>query len=308
MFFSLSTLLRVLAASAASIPFVAAQTSETELTAEQLYATLSSTAAPAPGFNVGGSSVFANFVDTVNNKQFFQLITANSVHEKPESESVRRSNLVWCSDFTFSDFSNSSLMGYAARCVGMGLSGYAEALAAGDQLTDVHPEGDFGSTQGVSAVFVEQLNVFECQRHSNTDDKVIRYWDDGRKTMPRIAWEGHNEGDMHPNAATASWSAFAEGTWMTVEEVAQLLNTSTDAFTPDKFKQVYMDTWIKEHKEEAAEKNPNTEAELEIVDEVENEKDEAENSPIDDSGTGSRRKLVAATARFVSATLRVFGI
>lgn len=67
-----------------------------------------------------------------------------------------------------------------------------------------------------------------------------------------------------------------------------------------------MDTWIKEHKKEAAEKNPNTEAELEIVDEVENEKDEAENSPIDDSG--SRRKLVAATARFVSATLRVFGI
>ena len=45
---------------------------------------------------------------------------------------------------------------------------------------------------------------------------------------------------------------------------------------------------------------------MEIVEEVKNEVDAAENSPIDDSG--SRRKLVEATARFVSTTLRVFGI
>jgi hypothetical protein len=93
---------------------------------------------------------------------------------------------------------------------------------------------------------------------------------------------------------------------MTVEEVAQLLNTSLDEFTPDKFKQVYEDTWIKEHEFEVAEDNPNPEPEQEIIEEVKNEADAAENSPIDDSG--SRRKLVTATSRFLSAALRVFGI
>ena len=76
MFSSLSTLLRVLAANAASLPFVAAQASETlvaTVTTEQLYATLSSTAAPAPGFNAEGGSVFTNFVNAVNDGQFFIL-------------------------------------------------------------------------------------------------------------------------------------------------------------------------------------------------------------------------------------------
>ena len=51
---------------------------------------------------------------------------------------------------------------------------------------------------GVSAVFVEQLNVFEGQVHADTDDWSGRFRDDGRKTMPGIAWEGHDEGDMNP--------------------------------------------------------------------------------------------------------------
>ena len=113
--------------------------------------------------------------------------------------------------------------------------------------------------------------------------------------MPRLGWEGHDEGDMSANAATSSWSAFVQGTWMSIGEVAQLLNTSTDEFTPEKFKQVYLDTWIKEHEKEAAEKNPNAEAELEIIEAVKNETD--------------GRKLVSVVAeRFVSATLGVFGI
>ena len=80
MLFSLPTLLRVLAASAASIPFVAAQT---PVTTEQLYGNLVSTAAPAPGFNAGGGSVFANYVNAVNNKQFFLIRAASAVYEKP---------------------------------------------------------------------------------------------------------------------------------------------------------------------------------------------------------------------------------
>ena len=108
---------------------------------------------------------------------------------------------------------------------------------------------------------------------------------------------------------------------MSIEEVAQLFNTSTDEFTPEKFKQVYLDTWIKEHEKEAAEKNPYPEAEQEIIEEVKGETDSSDETtvpaapgtaedgdtdPIDDSSSG--RKLASVAARFVSAALRVFGI
>jgi hypothetical protein len=121
MFFFLSTLLRILAA---SILFVAAQT---EITTDDLYGKISSTAAP-PGYNIDGGSVFTNFVNAFNNKQFFFIRTGTNVYEKPATEPIRGSVIAWCSDLTFSDLSNSSLMGYAARCVGKFLTGYVEAL------------------------------------------------------------------------------------------------------------------------------------------------------------------------------------
>ena len=186
---------------------------------------------------------------------------------------------------------------------------------------------------GISAVFVEQLNVFEGQLHQDTDDWVSRFWDDGRKTVPAIAWEGHDEGDMSPNAATSSFSAFAEVTWMSVEEVAQLFNRSVDEFTPETFKQVYLDTWIKDHEFEAATDNPFPDAELAIIEQVKNETNyvddsattsttpvqpdstavedggsDAANPVVEDDDSGSGRQLASVAARFVSAALRVFGI
>ena len=201
-------------------------------------------------------------------------------------------------------------------------------MASGDQNTYDYSKGEYILTAGISAVFVEQLNVFEGQYHADIDDWVSRFWDDGRKSMPAIFWEGHDEGDISPNAATSSHSAFGEMTWMSVEGVAQLFNTSVDEFTPEKFKQVYLDTWIKNHEEEAVEKNPNAEAELEIIEQVKDETKSADetNAPAqsdtaaedggpddannlvveDDSGSG--RQLVPVGARFVLAALRVFGI
>ena len=171
---------------------------------------------------------------------------------------------------------------------------------------------------GISAVYVEQLNVFEGQFHADVDDWVARYWDDGRKTVPEIAWEGHDEGDMSPNAATSSWSSFGELTWLSVDEVAKLFNTTVDDFTPETFKQFYLDTWIKAHEKEAAEKNPNPLPELEIIEQVKDETnyvdDTAPTTPVQSASTAaedggeSGRKLVSVAARFVSATLRVFGI
>ena len=120
---------------------------------------------------------------------------------------------------------------------------------------------------------------------------------------------------------------------MSVEEVAQLFNTSVDEFTPETFKQVYLDTWIKDHEEEAATDNPNPLPELEIIEQVKNETNyvddtattsttpvepdstatEGDNAsdaanPVVEDDSGSGRQLVSVAARFVSAALRVFGI
>ena len=288
-----------------------------EITTDDLLAKISPTAAQ-PGFNVEGGSVFTNLANALNHEQFFFIYTATLAYEKPESDPVRGSGLTWCSDLTFSDVNNSSLMGYAGRCVAKLLAGYDATVAAGAEVLSDYSEGEWRSTLGISAVYVEQLNVFEGQFHADIDDWVARYWDDGRKTVPEIAWEGHDEGDMNPNAATSSWSSFGELTWMSVDEVAQLFNMSVDEFTPEKFKQVYLDTWIEAHEKEAAEKNPNPLPELEIIEQVKNETnyvdETAPTAPVQsgstatEDGGGSGRKLVSVAARIVSTTLRVFGI
>ena len=325
-----ATCLCLLAASVVGIPFVEAAENNVTTT-DDLLAKISPTAA-LPGFNAEGGSVFTNFADTYNNGQLFFIWPLTLVYETPEAETVSISVLSWCSDLTFSDVYNSSLIGYAGRCVEMILTGYAELVAVAAQNTYDYSKGEFYRTMGVSAVFVEQLNVFEGQFHANVDDWVSRFWDDGRKTAPYLAWEGHDEGDMNPNAATSSFSAFGEITWMSADEVAQLLNTTVDEFTPEKFKQVYLDTWIKDHEEEAAKENPNAEAELAIIEQVKNEtnyvdgngttpaqpdstaaedgggSDGAANPVVEEDASGSGRQLVSVASRFVSAALRVFGI
>ena len=313
---------------AASLPFVASA----EVTVDDLLTKINPTAA-LPGFNVEGGSVFTKVADAMNQEQFFFIDTGSNVFESPNSVPVPISHFHWCSDFTFSDVNNSSLIGYAGRCVvRVSLDGHDDLLEAGAQLAFDYPEGGFSFSSGISAVYVEQLNVFEGQFHVNVDDNSWRFWDDGRKSMPLIAWEGHDEGDLNPNAATSSFSRFAEVTWMSVDEVAQLFNTSVDEFTPETFKKAYLDTWIKDHEFEAATNNPFPEAELEIIEQVKNETnyvdETATTTPVesdstavedggsdaanpvvqDDSDSGSGRQLVSVATRFVSAALRVLAI
>ena len=77
--------------------------------------------------------------------------------------------------------------------------------------------------------------------------------------------------------------------WMSAKEVAQLFNTSVDEFAPEKFKQVYFDTWIKDHEEEAAKMSPNPEPETEIIEQVKNETnsvdDTANTTPVQPDST-----------------------
>ena len=208
-----ATFLGLLAASA-GIPFVAAA----EITTDDLYAKINPTAA-LPGFNVEGGSVFTHVAKAMNEGQLFWRHTKTILREVPESAPFQKiTSLDWCSDLTFSDVNNSSLIGYAGRCVGMGLTKYADILASAPAAHNYVRE-KFHVTVGISAVFVEQTNVFEGQLHADTDDWVSRYWDDGRKTSPYIMWRGHDEGNMRPSAAINSVSGFGEFTWMSVEEV-----------------------------------------------------------------------------------------
>ncbi len=110
------------------------------------------------------------------------------------------------------------------------------------------------------------------------------------------------------------------------------------SFSAQKLKPIYWIwyLWIKGHEKEAAEKNPNSKPELEIIEQVKNETNSADetattsttqaaqpdstaaeddgsnaaSNPVveDDSDSGSGRQLASVAARFVSAALRVFGI
>ena len=323
---TISTTLLGLLAACAAIPLSAAA----EITRDDLLAKISPTAA-APGFNAEGGTVFENYLEALKNGQLFFIDTVALVYETPESDPPQYTSFYWCSDLTFSDISNSSLIGYAGRCAVTPLAGYDTMVASGAQLAFVDSDGEFEFTYttGISAVYAEQQNAFEGQYHVNTDDWVYRFWDDGRKTTPTIVWESHDEGDMSPNAATSSVSGFGQVTWSSVDEVARLFNTSVDEFTPETFKRVYLNTWTKDHEKEAATDNPNVESELAIIEQVKNETNyvdgTAPTTPVesdstvdgsdaanpvveDDSDSGSGRQLASVAARFVSAALRVFGI
>ena len=307
----------LLAAASKSFRSVAAQN---QPTAEEMSAIVAANTAPKPGYNAGGGSVFANFVEANKEGQFFLHLQGSTVFEKPVSETVKRDVLYWCSDLTFSDAMNtknngSGLIGYAGRCVGMPLVGLAEATAAGNQIAYDGSDG-FSFALGVSAVYVEQTNVFEGQLHMTTNDWVIRYWDSGLETTPLIGWEGTDEGDASANAATSSSSLFGEFTWMSAEEAAELANMTTTEVTSGAFQAVYASAWIKSHEFEAANANPFPEAELLIVDEVKNntETGTSETGATGDAAgstgdsSGSTRKLASANTRVVSAVLRLFGI
>ena len=114
---------------------------------------------------------------------------------------------------------------------------------AGAQLPWSITKDEFIGTISLSAVYVPQTNIFEGQLHQTTDNFVVRFWDDGRSTMPLMGWEVHDEGDTSPNAATSSWSGATKISWIHVDEAASLLNNNAEDFTPEKFTDIYAEVW-----------------------------------------------------------------
>jgi hypothetical protein len=85
----------------------------------------------------------------------------------------------------------------------------------------------------ISAIFVPTFGIFEGQYHATHDDHVYRFWDDGSSTLPVIVWEGHAEGDAHPNADTSAWSSTGKFTKITAEAAANDLGMDESNLTPE---------------------------------------------------------------------------
>ena len=242
---------------------------------------------------------------------------------------MRSSSSSSCRDIHFFGFQSSSVkMSLTGRCAGMILKGYADMIAAGAEVA--YESSVFTATMGISAAFVDQLNLFEGEMHENVDNWLRRFWDDGRETAAMLQWENHDQGDLRLNAATSAFSEFGALAWITTEEAASMLNMTAADLTPESFKQVYLDAWVKTHLEEAAANNQNAQAELDIIEKVKKEttnivveditkpaadSSEGESQAIDvdssattqdPSGTGRRMALV--TLRLIAVTFIVFVI
>eukprot|EP00984_Skeletonema_dohrnii_P015511 scaffold6720_cov136-Skeletonema_dohrnii-CCMP3373.AAC.8 len=121
--------------------------------------------------------------------------------------------------------------------------------------------------------------------------------------------------DVSPKSATSSLSGFGEYVWTSTEEVAQLFNTTAADlnFTPETFKEVYAEVWIKGLENKASKYNHNPDAVLEIVEQVKSETQATEDSAQaeerdNDPSAGTGRELATSAMRFASAALRMFGI
>ena len=282
---------------------------------------------PVLGSNIDGGSVFSNYAKARNDGQLFMLWGGTTSYEKPSSEKVDVSVLFWCSNMEFTDIDvddmntstgNGIGIGYTARCVQSYLKDFlTNANDAGGQ--NVHlpiTKDEFAATMSLSAVYVPQSNTFEGQLHKNTDNYVVRFWDDGHSTMPILGWEVHDEGDTSPNAATSSWSGFGKISWISVDEAASLLGNDAEDFTPEKFTDIYAEVWSAHPPHAETIDDTDTYAEDgELADEAEEDEpapvvdgsededngsdgEEADDGTVDSSGTTRRRLSVVIPSIF----------
>ena len=149
------------------------------------------------------SSLMTNYNALREEGQGFYLRENSNLYEKLDSLSTPIVAVHWWCDLEFtSEDADTNKYGYVGRVVQYFLgSSLEDAVAQGAEITRKKKQ-----PLSVSAVMVPTLGIFEGQLHATYDDWVNRYWDDGSSTLPILGWEGHDEGDMGPNADTSAWS------------------------------------------------------------------------------------------------------
>jgi len=290
---------------------------------------------PKPGYNMEGGSVFDNYIKVRRDGQFFLVGDGIFHYETPSSEIVQGALLQWCSNLHFTSNSNGTYsrgVGYTAHCLLSFLGdNQSKVEAAGAQLTQALSPDEFTASWSLSATYNAQANMFDMTNHNNDDNNVWLLSDTGLSTMPFLAWETHDEGDINPNADTSSWSGTGQITWVSKEEAAALLNNDATDFTPETFDDIYEKVWNDHHAyaeststggesteeedeeeestdtdiEEADEDGSNTEDSMAAAEDAEEEGSESDTEEEDDddddessASGGGRRLFVAITSMF----------
>ena len=183
------------------------------------------------GKNLDGGSVFKNYLAASAEGQFFLRWEATIA-------GTRLLGLRWCSHLDFdglgdvpgTGISSSQPVGYTAKCVGASLehdAGHCESPPS----AALSPE-PFNDTNSLSTVFLSQINGFQGEYHSNTNNWIARFWDSGSPSMFEMYWKTATE---KADAATDSWSANGLEKWISAETMACLLNRRAGDFTLGKF-------------------------------------------------------------------------
>lgn len=189
------------------------------------------------------SLLMSNFIALREEGQGFYLKEFSYLLEKPDSVEGSFVTLNWWCDLKFSSDDATNNYGYVGRGVQYILgSSLGDAVAQGAQLSSNEKHA-----LSVSAVLVPTLGIFEGQIHKTQDDLVHRYWDDGNSTLQLLAWEGHDEGDTHPNSETAAWSGSGTLTKITTEVAAELLGMDVVDMTPATCSMEYEAAWNATH-------------------------------------------------------------
>jgi len=282
---------------------------------------------PKPGYNMEGGTVFHNYMKAQRDGQFFLFQQGIFHYETSLSEPVDGALLQWCSNLHFTSNSNGTYsrgVGYTAHCLLSFLGDtQSKVEAAGAQITSALTSDEFSSSRSLSASYNTQANMFDITSHNNDDNNVFLFSDSGLPSMPIIAWETHDEGDLSPNADTSSWSGTGKATWVSKEEAANLLNANAADFTPAKFVEIYEKVWNDQHEyigtggestneedeeeestdtdmEEADEDGSNNEESMTAAEDAEEEGSESDAAKEDDESSASngRRLFVAITSMF----------
>lgn len=233
---------------------------------------------PVIGSNIDGGSVFTNYVNLRRNGQFFHVGKGHTHPETFAKAPYRVALVHWCSQLAFTDidktlFGRPPVIGYTAHCLHIspfdlditsyafnGSTANAQGTGSLGKITEEFANTVAGYSLSISlnAVYVPQTNIFEVEYHSNSDNFVIRAWDDGSPTSATSGWEVHDAGDKSPMAASTSYSFVGSVEWATVEDAARVLNMDPNEFTPEAFDDLYQKVWIADedqrenHKEETS--------------------------------------------------------
>ena len=193
--------------------------------------------------NTDLSLLLTNYNALREEGQGFYLRETSNLHEKPNSLRTSFVGLNWWCDLEFSSEDATNNYGYVGRAVRYFLGSTLEDIAAQGAEVPQNKKQAFS----VSAVMVPTLGIFEGQWHATHDDFVFRYWDDGSSTLPVLGWEGHDEGDMSPNADTSAFSASGTITKITTEAAAELLGMDVSDMTPETCSTEYEAAWNATH-------------------------------------------------------------